>query len=116
MTYMGSSGTGHHLAASGLLLTLVRHALVHESPGGYQLCQMLPKQCWEEAWEFQIPIAEGYVDVAYAPEAMTLTVKSQANTPITCTCHPPEFCQASDEDTPFILAAGSTRRIVFSAQ
>lgn len=116
MTHMGSSGTGHHLAASGLLLTLVRHALVHESPGGYQLCQMLPKQCWEEAWEFQIPIAEGYVDVAYAPEAMTLTVKSQANTPITCTCHPPEFCQASDEDTPFILAAGSTRRIVFSAQ
>ncbi len=116
-SHMGASGTGHHLAASGLFLTVFRHVLVHESSTGYQICQMLPATCWASPWTFaSIPIAEGSLSMHYTPgEPAVLQIENHCPLPINVRCHPPEGCRLTDDisDTVLVLAPGEKRPFVF---
>jgi hypothetical protein len=88
ITHMGASGTGHHLAASGLFLTVFQHALVHESNTGYQIAQWLPDACWIHPWTLTLPITEGSLRMRYTPGSV-LEIENNATRELPVTCHPP---------------------------
>ena len=107
ITHMGATGTGHHLAASGLFLTVFRHALVQESSTGYQIGQWLPAACWTQPWTFTLPIAEGSLHMRYTP-ASVLEIENQCPSALSLVCHAPEGYHYEDSDNA-VLNPGEKR-------
>lgn len=119
ISHMGADGTGHHLAASGLFLTVIRHLFIQESATGCHLCRMLPQQFWNSAWTLpHMRILQGSLSVAYTPDKTEaiLVLENHGSAALDIHLHLPDGSRLISEMEQLVLKTGEKRRIVFSKE
>jgi len=114
---MGAEGTGHHLAASGLFMSVIRHLFVQESETGCHLFRMLPSHFWDTAWTLpQMRIRQGGISIEYTPDKVEPVLLLENHSPVALEIHlhMPEYLKLVADSAKIVLKSGEKRRLVFS--
>jgi hypothetical protein len=116
ITHFGADGTGHHLGASGLLLSIIRHMFIEESPTGCHLMRMLPATLWDTAWDLpHMRIRHGAISMRYTPGEKTslLDLENHGLAPLDIHLHLAKG-YAHLEETTVVLKSKEKRQFVFA--
>jgi hypothetical protein len=114
-SHMGADGDGHHLAASGLFLTVLRHVFIQEAAIGCHLFRMLPAALWETQWRLpHMRIKHGSISLTYTPESSTLIIENHCDNPLEIYLHLPDNTVLISETSEIVLTSGEKRQFVFS--